>query len=62
MYDVTAVPPTVTAVAPVNPVPVIVIVEPDIALVGVNDEMVGGGAKPITESPIANFLSDSVPV
>jgi hypothetical protein len=37
-------------------------VEPAMALVGVNEEIVGGGAKPLTESPMANFVSDNVPV
>jgi len=41
--DDAAVPPKVTAVAPVKFVPVIVIVAPSPAVVGVNDEMVGAG-------------------
>ena len=40
--DVAAVPPKLTAVAPVKLVPVIVTVVPDAAVLGVNEVMVGG--------------------
>jgi hypothetical protein len=43
--DVAAVPPKLTAVAPVKLVPVMVTVAPLAALVGVNDDMVGAGIK-----------------
>ena len=41
--NVAEVPPTVTAVAPVNPVPEMLKVEPAPTEVGVNDVIVGGG-------------------
>jgi len=48
--DVAAVPPKLTAVAPVRLVPVMVTVVPELALVGVNEEMVGAG-EPINVNP-----------
>jgi len=45
LKEVAAVPPKLTAVAPVKLVPVMVTVAPLAALVGVNDEMVGAGIK-----------------
>ena len=41
LKEAAAVPPKLTAVAPVKLVPVMVTVAPDVAVVGVNDVMVG---------------------
>jgi hypothetical protein len=43
--EVAAVPPKLTAVAPVKFVPVMVMIVPLAALAGANEEMVGGGMK-----------------
>jgi hypothetical protein len=43
LKDKAGTPPNLTAVAPVNPVPVIVTVAPEIADVGLNELIVGGG-------------------
>ena len=55
MNDVAAVPPKLTAVAPVNPEPVIttLVVAPDV--VGVNDVMLGDGL-PIMNNDPARFI------
>ena len=62
LKEVTAVPPILTSVAPENPDPDIVIVEPDIPLVGVKEVITGGGTKPNVVSAITNFVAESVPV
>ena len=60
LNDVAAVPPKLTAVVPIRLVPVIVTVEPLVALTGVNEEMVGAAAlsvKLATKQMVANKAS-----
>lgn len=60
--EVAAVPPKLTAVAPVKLVPVIVTVAPEAAEVGVNDVIVGAGmAKPASEAVPPGVVTDMLP-
>lgn len=60
--EVAAVPPKLTAVAPVKLVPVIVTVAPEPADVGVNDVMVGGGiVKPASVAVPPGVVTKTLP-
>lgn len=61
--DVAAVPPKLTAVAPVRFVPVIVTVAPVPALVGVNDVITGAGTKvnPVFVAVPPGVVTDTLP-
>jgi hypothetical protein len=64
VYDLAAVPPKVTAVAPVKPVPLIVTVTPVAAEVGVKDVMVGAGTKVNSDNDASppGVITDTLPV
>jgi hypothetical protein len=62
--EAAAVPPKLTEVAPVKPVPVIVTVAPLAALVGVKLVIVGAGikVKPVSVSVPPGVVTDTLPV
>jgi hypothetical protein len=64
VYDEAAVPPKLTAVAPVKLVPVIVTVAPTAADVGVNEVIVGAGTyvKPVLAAVPPGVVTNTLPV
>jgi hypothetical protein len=64
LNEAAAVPPKLTAVAPVKFIPVMVTVAPLAALVGVNEEMAGGGMKsnPASVASPPGVVIDTPPV